>query len=135
MKSIKELLKQQQKELFDGSRFVTQEFQDFGYRIAVKLDDLKHKALYIKLARNEPRALVEQALSFAVDYPNAKNRARLFMWKLNDLKKGSPQNGPDGSATDRYAENGPKESTSDLKSSDGHAEDQSHHTTGNATQR
>lgn len=135
MKSIKELLKQQQKELFDGSRFVTQEFQDFGYRIAVKLDDLKHKALYIKLARNEPRALVEQALSFAVDYPNAKNRARLFMWKLNDLKKGSSQNGPDGSATDRYAENGPKESTSDLKSSDGHAEDQSHHTTGNATQR
>ncbi len=86
MKTLKELLKAKQEELFDGSRYVTQEFQDFGYRLAIKLDDLQHKALYIKLAKKENRALIETALSFAVDYPKAKNKAKVFMWKLKELK-------------------------------------------------
>lgn len=85
MKKIKDLLKQQQ-ELFDEHKYVTTEYQDYGYRLALKLNDLDHKALYIKLAKEEPRALLEQALSFAVDYPNARNKAKLFMWKLKELK-------------------------------------------------
>lgn len=87
MKLVKDLLKHQnQKDLFEEHKFISQEFQDFGYRLALKLDDLTHKTLYMKLAKQEPRALLEQALSFAIDYPRAKNRARLFMWKLNELK-------------------------------------------------
>lgn len=86
MKSVKDLLKQQQ-DLFSGKgKYVTTEFQDYGYRIAIRLNDLPHKALYIKLAKNEPRSLIENALSFASDYPNAKNKARIFMWKLKELK-------------------------------------------------
>lgn len=91
MKAIKDLLKKQQ-ELFDDHKYVTTEFQDFGYRLALKLDDLKHKALYIKLAKETPRGLLEQALSFAADYPNVRQKGRVFMWKLKELRNGLPQN-------------------------------------------
>ena len=87
MKTIKELLTTQQ-ELFDDHKYVTTEFQDFGYRLALKLDDLKHKALYIKLAKEVPRLYLEQALSFAADYPNVRQKARVFMWKLKELRSG-----------------------------------------------
>ena len=90
MKELKDLLKEQQ-DLFDDHKYVTREFQDYGYRLAAKLNDLEHKALYIKLAKNEKRAHLEQALSFAIDYPNAKNRARIFMWKLKELKNGKEE--------------------------------------------
>ncbi len=92
MQSIDQILKKKskqefQKELFDRHKYVTQEFQDYGYRIALKLGEKKNVSLYIKIAKDKPRALVEQAFSFAIDYPNAKNRGRLFMWKLTELEK------------------------------------------------
>ncbi len=68
-----------------GKGYITQEFQDYGYRLAVELDDLKHKALYIKMAKNENRGILEKARSFVVD-ANARNRAKLFMWKFKQLK-------------------------------------------------
>lgn len=89
MKQLKDLLTQQQ-ELFDGHKYVTKEFQDFGYRLALKLDDLQHKSLYMRLAKQVPRALLEEALSFAADYPGVRNKAKVFMWKLKDLKNGKP---------------------------------------------
>ncbi len=64
---------------------VSQEFQDFGYRLAVALDDLAHKSLYIKMAKEHNRGILEQALAFVTD-ANAKNKARLFMWKIGQLK-------------------------------------------------
>ena len=67
-------------------KYVTREFQDFGYRLAVKLNDLKHKALYIKLAKSEDRRILEKAASFAADYPNAKSKGKVFMWKVKELK-------------------------------------------------
>lgn len=87
MKKIKSLLKKQQEELFDRGKYVTHEFQDYGYRLALKLNDLKHKSLYIKLAKEEDRALLDQALMFTADYPNARNKGKIFMWKLKELKK------------------------------------------------
>jgi len=68
-----------------GKGYISQEFQDFGYRLALELDDLKHKSLYIKLAKNEDRGLLERVLSFVSD-SNAKNKGALFMWKLKQLK-------------------------------------------------
>lgn len=65
---------------------ISQEFQDFGYRLAVALDDLPHKSLYIKMAKEYSRALLEKALAFVSD-ANAKNKARLFMWKVTQLKQ------------------------------------------------
>ncbi len=70
----------------ESKGYISQEFQDFGYRLAVELDDLKHKSLYIKLAKSEDRGLLEQALSFVSD-SNAKNRGALFMWKLKQLRE------------------------------------------------
>ncbi len=70
----------------DGKGYISQEFQDYGYRLALELDDLKHKSLYIKLAKKENRGLLERALSFVSD-SNAKNKGALFMWKLKQLKE------------------------------------------------
>jgi hypothetical protein len=72
----------------DKNKFISQEFQDFGYQLAIKLDDLKHKSLYMRLAKNEKlRSKIEAALRFVRDAQNAKNKAALFMWKLQQLKE------------------------------------------------
>ncbi len=67
-------------------KYISREFQDYGYRLAVKLDDMAHKSLYIKLAKREKRPILEQALSYTLDYPKAKNKAKIFMWKLASLR-------------------------------------------------
>ena len=72
--------------LEDKGGYITQEFQDFGYRLAVELDDMTHKSLYIKLAKKESRGLLERALSFVADAPAVKSKARLFMWKVKQLR-------------------------------------------------
>ena len=72
-------------QLEDKGGYITQEFQDYGYRLAMALDDLSHKSLYIKLAKKEKRSLLEQALAFVID-SQARRKARLFMWKLKQLK-------------------------------------------------
>lgn len=71
--------------LEDKGGYITQEFQDYGYRLAVSLDDLSHKALYIKMAKEVDRAILDKALSFVAD-SQAKSKARLFMWKVKQLK-------------------------------------------------
>jgi len=74
-----------------NSKYLKEEFQDYGVRISHQLHDPKHKALYIKLAKDLPRGLMEQALTFTLDYPTQDvNKGRLYMWKLNELcnKKG-----------------------------------------------
>src|SRR5512138_1714069 len=70
----------------DG-KYISREFQDYGYRLAVDLNDMDHKSLYIRMAKTVPRAILEQARAFAVDAENAKSKGRLFMWKVSDLKK------------------------------------------------
>ena len=71
-------------ELKDKGGFITQEFQDYGYRLAIEFNDLRHKSLYIKMAKEQPRSILEQARSFVLD-ANAKSKARLFMWKVRQL--------------------------------------------------
>lgn len=66
---------------------VSKEFQDFGIRLSEELQDLKHKSLYIKLAKEKPRKALEEALSWVLDYPSGHNKGRLFMWKLKESSK------------------------------------------------
>lgn len=66
--------------------YITQEFQDFGYRLALQLNDLKHKSLYIKMAKEVDRGILERALSFVSDADHAESKPRLFMWKVKQLK-------------------------------------------------
>lgn len=68
-------------------KYISREFQSYGIYLSEELGDYKHKALYIRLAKTVPRAILEKALSFVKD-ANAKSRARLFMWKMGKLKKG-----------------------------------------------
>lgn len=75
----------------DSGKYISREFQDFGYRLAVKLNDLEHKGLYMKLAKEEDRWLLEKALRFVSDAQNVKSKGRLFMWKIKQLKKDKKQ--------------------------------------------
>jgi hypothetical protein len=81
MDSVKDVLKK-----FNPStdKYISREFQSFGVHLSESLNDYKHKALYIKMARDIPRAVLEKALSFTVD-SNAKNKGALFMWKLKEM--------------------------------------------------
>lgn len=72
--------------LEDKGGYITQEFQDFGYRLAMALDDPTHVSLYMRLSKKESRGMLEQALSFVSDAKDVKNKAALFMWKLKDLR-------------------------------------------------
>lgn len=90
MESVKDIIKTKDdfvEDLKNRHKYVTKEYQDYGYRIALKLGQKDKASLYIKLAKEKPRVWLDQAFSFAIDYPNAKNRGKLFMWKLHDLEK------------------------------------------------
>lgn len=73
-------------QLEDKGGYITQEFQDFGYRLAMALDDKAHTSMYMRLSKRESRGMLEQALSFVSDAKDVKNKAALFMWKLKDLR-------------------------------------------------
>ena len=86
MKSLKQLI--DDKKPVDKNKYVSREFQDYGYRLAAELGDLPHKSLYIKLAKTYPRAILESCKSFVLD-SHADNRGALFMWKLKALTRKS----------------------------------------------
>lgn len=71
----------------DRDKYVSREFQKYGYDLAEELGDLKNRSLYIKLAKEIPRGLLEAARSFVKDATNIKNPTALFLWKLQELKK------------------------------------------------
>jgi len=71
----------------DEDKYISHEFQKYGYELASELGDLKNKSLYIKLAKDTPRELLETAKNFVKDAYNVKSKPRLFMWKLSELKK------------------------------------------------
>lgn len=73
------------KALTDAGGHITREFQDYGYRLAVELGDLEHKSLYMKMAKTIDRKILESARTFVLD-AKAKNKGRLFMWKVQQLR-------------------------------------------------
>jgi hypothetical protein len=83
MKSLKQLLDEKPGE--EKNKFISREYQDYGYRLAMELFDQRHKSLYIKLAKEVDRGILEKCRSFVVD-SNADNKGALFMWKLKQLR-------------------------------------------------
>lgn len=71
----------------EEDKYVSREFQQYGLELAEELGDMKHKALYIKLAKENPRGRMEAARNFVKDARNARSKGRLFMWKLKQLKE------------------------------------------------
>jgi hypothetical protein len=90
MKSLKQIINAREKG--ERNKYVTREYQDYGYRLAMELGDEKHKSLYIKLAKEIDRAILEKCRSYALD-SDADNRGALFMWKLKQLRTASPPEG------------------------------------------
>ena len=82
MKSIKQVLDKYSPQ---EDKYISREFQDFGLRLSEELGDYKHRSLYIKLAKDIHRSILEQALTFVSD-SNARNKPALFMWKLKQLR-------------------------------------------------
>jgi TPR repeat protein len=72
-------------------KYVSREFQQYGYELAEELNDRSHISLYIKLAKETPRGLLESARAFVKDAPNVQSRGRLYMWKLKQLKAALPK--------------------------------------------
>ena len=71
----------------DEDKYISYEFQKYGYDLAEELGDLKNKSLYIKLAKETPRGLLEAARNFVKDAYQVKSGPKLFMWKLKQLRK------------------------------------------------
>ena len=72
---------------WDGKKYLSHEWQEYAYRLALWLGDMKHKSLFMKLAKETPRQLMDDAWNFVKDASNVKNKGKLFMWKLKELKK------------------------------------------------
>ncbi len=79
--------------LEDKGGYITQEFQDYGYRLACEMGEESKKALYIKLAKATDRIILERARTFVLDAKNVNHRGRLYLWAVNKLKKGEPLSG------------------------------------------
>lgn len=61
--------------------------------LADELSEWKNRSLYIKLAKQLPRPILEQARYFVKDQKTGKvkNKAKLFMWKLKQLREEQAQ--------------------------------------------
>ena len=70
------------------------EFQNYGVYLAEQLEDTGRYSLYIKMAKQVNRGLLEQALTYAKGYYTAKSKAKIFMWRLGQLKKLSKEMHP-----------------------------------------
>lgn len=73
-------------ELGDRDKYISREFQKYGYDLAQELGDPKNVSLYIKLAKITPRGILETARNFIKDAYKVKSRPALFLWKLKQLK-------------------------------------------------
>lgn len=71
----------------DTDKYISREFQKYGYDLAMELGDPGNVSLYIKLSKDTARGLIESARSFVSDARNVKSKPALFMWKLNQLRK------------------------------------------------
>lgn len=70
----------------EKQRRISREWQDYAYRLALELEDKAHTSLYMRLVKKTPRAILEEARTFVKGALNAKNKARLFMWKVKQIK-------------------------------------------------
>lgn len=69
----------------EKNKHISREFQDYGFRLAMELNDEAHKSLYIRLAKTVERGILDSARSFVID-SQAKSKAKLFMWKMKELR-------------------------------------------------
>ena len=84
MKSISKIIGETK--FKDRPKNIAHEFQMYGIYLAESLQDTKHYSLYIKMAKEIDRKILEEALNFTKGYYSAKSKAKIFMWKLATLR-------------------------------------------------
>lgn len=67
-------------------KYISREWQAYAVKLAEELNDKKHISLYMKLARDTDRKVLERAKSFVKD-AKARSKMRLFMWKVGQINK------------------------------------------------
>jgi hypothetical protein len=69
-------------------KYVKNEFQSYGLDLAKELGDWENRSLYLRLAKNTPRPILEKARLFVKDQlpGTIKTPYKLFMWKLKQIK-------------------------------------------------
>ena len=87
LEKFKETLAKRQK-------YVKMEYQAYGLELAKELGDWKNRSIYIRLAKNTDRKIIEQARYFVKDQNpgTIKTPYRLFMWTLKQLKDAKKEN-------------------------------------------
>jgi len=66
---------------------IYRKYQLDGLEIAVLLGDERHKALYIKLAKERDTGMLRRLAASIAEQPNVKNKGALFMYLLKEAKK------------------------------------------------
>lgn len=74
-------------------KYVKMEYQAYGLELAKELGDWKNRSIYIRLAKNMNRKILEQARYFVKDQNpgTIKTPYKLFMWKLRQLRENLPK--------------------------------------------
>lgn len=85
MKSIGQIIDEQKNP--QRPKNLSTEFQVYGVYLAEVLEDTKHYSLYIKLAKQYERTILDEALTYTKAYTKAKSKARVFMWRLSIILK------------------------------------------------
>ena len=87
--SIKDQMALFKKTLAGRKKYVKKEFQAYGLQLAEELGDWKNRSLYIRLAKNTNRQILESARHFVKDQlpGTIKTPYKLFMWKLKQLRQ------------------------------------------------
>lgn len=71
----------------EPDKYISREFQQYGYDLAMELGEPDRVPMFIKIAKQTPRWMLDDARGYVKDYPNAKSKGKLFMWKLSQIKK------------------------------------------------
>jgi len=81
-------LSQHRQTMARRQKYIKQNFQAFGLKLAEDLNDWEHRSLYLRLAKNLPQELLEKAYYYVKDHSPGQIRspAKLFMWKLKQLR-------------------------------------------------
>lgn len=70
----------------DKQRRISREWQDYAYRLGVELGDTEHTSLYMRMCKKTPRYVLEEALIFVKGANKVRSKAKLFMWKVKQIK-------------------------------------------------
>lgn len=71
----------------DKQRRISREWQDYAYRLALELGDTEHTSLYMRMCKNTPRYILEEALIFVKGASKVRSKAKLFMWKVKQIRE------------------------------------------------